>query len=96
MPPSGATGSSVGYLVRSGRRVHLPSCQIIHMTIGILLRMLMSNRSGAVAADNNVNNGSLSYGNGNNEDDDKEGADGCRGKRGRGKAVVPLIFILGY
>ena len=39
--PSGAAGSSVGYMVRNDRRGHLLSCQIIHMTIGILLKMLV-------------------------------------------------------
>ena len=61
-PPHGAVGSSVGYMVRNDRRGHLPSCQIIYMTIVILLKMLVD-----------VNDGSLSYGNDNNDDvDDKE------------------------
>ncbi|KAL9186787.1 hypothetical protein ACHAXT_010507 [Thalassiosira profunda] len=43
-PPPGAPGSSVGYMVRSDRRVDLRSCQIIYVTIGILLRMLVGRR----------------------------------------------------
>ena len=41
-PPPGV-GSSVGYMVRNDRRVCFRSCRIIYMTIGILLRMLVSN-----------------------------------------------------
>jgi len=44
-PPPGVQGSSVGYMVRSDRRVYLPSCRIIYMTIGILLRMLVNQRN---------------------------------------------------
>lgn len=40
-PSPGAKGSSVGYMVRSDRRVDLRSCRIVYMTIGILLRMLV-------------------------------------------------------
>jgi len=43
--PPGVNGSSVGYMVRSDRRVCLPSCRIIYMTIGILLRMLVNQRN---------------------------------------------------
>ncbi len=49
-PPPGAAGSSVGYMVCNDRRGHLPSCQIIYMTIGILLKMLVSDRGGAATA----------------------------------------------
>jgi hypothetical protein len=69
-PPPGAAGSSVGYMVHNNRRGHLPSCQIIYMTIGILLKMLVSDRGGAAADD--VNDGGLSYGNDNDDVDDKE------------------------
>ena len=41
-PPPGEVGSSVGYMVRSDRRVNEQSCRIIYMTVGILLRMLVS------------------------------------------------------
>ena len=41
-PPLGAAGSSVGYMVLNDKRGHLPSCQIICMTVGILLKMLVS------------------------------------------------------
>ena len=68
-PPTGAAGSSVGYMVRNDRRGHLPSCQIIYMTIGILLKMLVSDRGGAAAAADDVNDGGLSYG----DDDDNVG-----------------------
>ena len=68
-PPPGAAGSSVGYMVRNDRRGHLPSCQIIYMTIGILLKMLVSDRGGAAAAADDVNDGGLSYG----DDDDNFG-----------------------
>jgi len=44
-PPPGEHGSSVGYMVRSDKRVCLPSCRIIYMTIGILLRMLVNQRN---------------------------------------------------
>ncbi len=40
-PPLAPRGSSVGYMVCNDRRGHLPSCQIIYMTIGILLKMLV-------------------------------------------------------
>ncbi len=53
----------MGYMVRNDRRGHLPSCQIIYMTIGILLKMLMSGRGGAAAAADDVDNGGLPYGN---------------------------------
>ena len=72
-PPPGAAGSSVGYMVRNDRRGHLPSCQIIYMTIGILLKMLVSDRGGvAAAAADDVIDGGLSYGNNNDDVDDKE------------------------
>ena len=72
-PPHGASGSSVGYMVRNDRRGHLPSCQIIYMTIGILLKMLVSDQGGvAAAAADDVNDGGLSYGNNNDDFDDKE------------------------
>ena len=44
-PPPGVQGSSVGYMVRSDKRVCLSSCRIIYMTIGILLRMLINQRN---------------------------------------------------
>ena len=66
-PPPGAAGSSVGYMVCNDRWGHLPSCQIIYMTIGILLKMLVSDRGGATAAADDVNDGGLLYG---DEDDD--------------------------
>ena len=72
MPPSGAVGSSVGYMVRNFRRVHLPSCQIIYVTIGILLKMRVSNLGCVAAADDDVDDGSLSYGDDNNNDKDDD------------------------
>ena len=72
-PPPGTAGSSVGYMVRNDWRRRLPSYQIIYMTIGILLKMLVSDQGGAVAADNNVNNGGSLYG--NDEDDDNNNDD---------------------
>jgi hypothetical protein len=42
MAPPGTVGSSMGYMVRNDRQGHLPSCQIIYMTIGILLKMFVS------------------------------------------------------
>ncbi len=71
-PPPGATGSSVVYMVHNDRRGHLPSCQIIYMTIGILLKMLLSDRGGAAAAADDVNDGGLMYGDDDNDVDDKE------------------------
>ena len=71
-PPHGAARSSVGYMVRNDRRGHLPSCQIIYMTIGILLKMLVSDRGGAAVATDDVNDGGLSYGDNDNDVDDKE------------------------
>ena len=72
-PPPGAAGSSVGYMVHNDRWGHLPSCQIIYMMIGMLLKMLVSDRGGAVAAADDVDNGGLLYGNDdNNNFDDKE------------------------
>ncbi len=72
-PPPGAAGSSMGYMVRNDRLGHLPSCQIIYMTIGMLLNMLVLDRGGAAAAADDVNNGGLSYGNDNDDNvDDKE------------------------
>ena len=65
--PHGAARSSVGYMVRNDRWGHLPSCQIIYMTIGILLKMLMLDRGGAAAAADDVNDGDLSY---SDDDDD--------------------------
>ena len=47
----------MGYMVRIDRQGHLSSCQIIYMTIGILLKMLVSDQGGAAAAADNVNNG---------------------------------------
>ena len=55
-------------MVHNNRREHLPSWQIINTKIRILLKMLMSDRGGAVAADDDVDNSGLSYG----DDDDKE------------------------
>ena len=71
-PPPGTVGSSVGYMVRNDRRGHFPSCQIIYMTIGILLKMLVSDRGGAAVATDDVNDGGLSYGDNDNDVDDKE------------------------
>ena len=71
-PPHGAAGSSVGYMVRNDRRGHLPSCQIIYMTIGILLKMLVSDRGGAAAAADDVNDGGLLFGDDEDNVDDKE------------------------
>ena len=68
MPPPGAVGSSVGYMVRNDRRGHLPSCQIIYMTIGILLKMFVSDRGGAAVAADDANDGGLLYGGNNNID----------------------------
>ena len=59
-------------MVRNERRGHLPSCQIIYMMIGILLKMLMSDRGGAAAAADDVNNCGLSYGDDDDNVDDKE------------------------
>jgi len=59
-------------MVCSDRRGHLPSCQIIYMTIGILLKMLVSDRGGAMVAADDVNNGGLSYGDDDDNVDDKE------------------------
>jgi hypothetical protein len=43
------------------------------MTIGILLKMLVSDRGGVAAAvADDVNDGGLSYGNNNDDFDDKE------------------------
>ncbi len=56
------------------RRVHLPSCQIIYMTIRNLLKMPMSDQGGAAAADDNFNNGSSLYDN-NGDNDDNEDED---------------------
>ena len=55
-PPPGAAGSSVGYMVRNDRLRHLPSCQIIYMTIGMLLKMLVLDRGGAAVAVDGVGN----------------------------------------
>ncbi|VEU35303.1 unnamed protein product [Pseudo-nitzschia multistriata] len=41
-PPPGEPGSSVGYLVRSDRRIDERTCRIVYVTVGILLRMLVS------------------------------------------------------
>ncbi len=72
-PPPGAAGSSVGYMIRNDRRGHLPSCQIIHMTIGILLKMLVLDRGGAAGTADNVVDGGLLHGNiSDNDVDDKE------------------------
>ena len=72
-PPPGTAGSSVGYMVRNDWRRRLPSYQIIYMTIGILLKMLVSDQGGAVAAVDDADNGGLLYGNDDNDDiDDKE------------------------
>ena len=69
-PPPGAAGSSVGYMVCNDRRGHLPSCQIIYMTIVILLEMLVSDRGGAAAAAGDVNDGGLLYGDDEDNIDD--------------------------
>ncbi|KAL7438158.1 hypothetical protein ACHAXM_008046 [Skeletonema potamos] len=44
-PPPGQTGSSIGYMVRSDRRVDFRSCRVIYMTIGVLLRILLNSES---------------------------------------------------
>jgi len=54
-PPPGSKGSSVGYMVRSDRRVDIRSCRIIYMTIGILLRMLVQPQSDKHPVDNDEN-----------------------------------------
>ena len=72
MPPPGAAGSSVGYMVCNDRQGHLPSCQIIYTTIGILLKMLVSDQGGAAAAADDVNDGGLLYGDDEDDVDDKE------------------------
>ena len=72
MPHPGAAGSSVGYMVRNDRRGHLPFCQKIYMTIGILLKMLVLDQGGATAAADDVNNGGLLYGKDDNNDVDKK------------------------
>jgi hypothetical protein len=73
MPPPDAAGSSVGYMVRNHtRRGHLPSCQTIYMTIGILLKRLVSDRGGGAAAADDVNDGGLSYDENDDDVDDKE------------------------
>ncbi len=71
-PPPGAAGRSVGYMVCNDRRGHLPSCQIIYMTIVILLKMLVSDQGGAAAAADDVNDGGLLYGDDEDDVDDKE------------------------
>ena len=72
-PPPGAAGSSVGYMVHNDRSVHLPSCQVIYMAIGILLKILVSDQGGVAAADNNVDDGGSLYGNDDgNDNNDKE------------------------
>ena len=71
-PPPGAAGSSVGYMVCNDRRGHLPSCQIIYMTIVILLKMLVLDQGGAAAAADYINGGGLLYGDDDNDVDDKE------------------------
>ena len=70
-PPPGTAGSSVGYMVRNDRWGHFPSCQILYMTIGILLKMLVSDQGGAAAAADGVVDGGLLYGD-DNDVDDKE------------------------
>ena len=42
------------------------------MTIGILLKMLVSDRGGAAAVADDVNDGGLSYGKDDDDVDDKE------------------------
>ena len=59
------------YMVCNDRRGHLPSCQIIYMMIG-MLKMLVSDRGGAAAAVDDVNDGGLSYGDDDDDVDDKE------------------------
>jgi len=59
-------------MVRNDWRGHLPSCQIDYMTIGILLKMLVLHRGGAAAAADHVNDGGLSYGDDDDDVDDKE------------------------
>jgi hypothetical protein len=63
---------SVGYMVCNVRRVHPPSCQIIYMTIGILLKMRVLDQGGTAAADNDVDNGGLSYSNDDNDDNNNK------------------------
>ena len=62
----------MGYMVCNDRWGHLPSCQIIYMTIVILLKMLVSDRGGAGAAADDVNDSGLSYGDNDDNVDDKE------------------------
>jgi hypothetical protein len=71
-PPHGAAGSSVGYMVRNDRCGHLPSCQIIYMTVGILLKILVSDRGGVAVAADDVNDGGLSYRDDDDDDDDDD------------------------
>ena len=61
----------MGYMVRNDRWGHFPSCQILYMTIGILLKMLVSDQGGAAAAADGVVDGGLLYGD-DNDVDDKE------------------------
>ncbi|KAK1733976.1 ATP-dependent RNA helicase [Skeletonema marinoi] len=44
-PPPGQSGSSIGYMVRSDRRVDFRCCRVIYMTIGVLLRILLNSES---------------------------------------------------
>lgn len=44
-PPPGQRGSSIGYMVRSDRRVDFRCCRVIYMTIGVLLRILLNSES---------------------------------------------------
>ena len=62
----------MGYMVCNDRRVHPPSCRIIYMTIGVLLKMLVSDRVGAATAGNDVDDGGSSYDNNDNDNNDKE------------------------
>ncbi len=71
-PPPGAVGSSVGYMVCNDRWGYLPSCQIIYMTIVILMKMLVSDRGGAAVAAEDVNDDGLPYDNDDNDVDDKD------------------------
>ena len=62
----------MGYMVRNDRWGHLPSCQIIYMAIEILLKMLVSDRGGAAAVADDINDSGLLYGEDDDDIDDKE------------------------
>ena len=75
MPPPWRRGELCGVHGPQRHEGHLPSCQIIHMMIGILLKMLMSDQGGAAAAAaaDDVNGGGLLYSDNDDDNvDDKE------------------------